>query len=74
MSKVATVKEAVKEAVKESLIGTHEEPTSQLSAQAKARFLSFAVKDAETNELYMGPDQFTDAVAPVDENYVCPDS
>ncbi|UNI19066.1 mitochondrial aspartate-glutamate transporter agc1 [Purpureocillium takamizusanense] len=58
---------AVKEAVKESLVG-HDEPV-QLSAQTKARFTSNAVKDPETGELYMGPDEFINAVAPKNEDY-----
>ncbi|KAH7318680.1 mitochondrial carrier domain-containing protein [Stachybotrys elegans] len=63
MSKVAVVTEAVKE----SLVGTEEAP--QLSAQSKARFVSHAVKDSETGELYMGVEQFIDAIAPKDEDY-----
>jgi solute carrier family 25 aspartate/glutamate transporter 12/13 len=59
---------AVKEAVKESLLGS-EEPT-QLSAQTKARFQSNAIKDPESGELFMGPEQFINAVAPADEDYV----
>ena len=58
----------VKEAVKESLIGTEE--TAQLSSQTKARFYSSAIKDAETGDLYMSPDEFIDAIAPADEDYV----
>lgn len=60
---------AVKEAVKESLIGT-EEPV-QVSAQTKARFTSNASKDPESGELFLGPDEFINAVAPPDEDYVC---
>jgi solute carrier family 25 (mitochondrial aspartate/glutamate transporter), member 12/13 len=59
---------AVKEAVKESLLGA-EEPV-KLSAQTKARFNHSAVKDAETGELYMGPDEFIDAIAPPKGDYV----
>lgn len=66
MSKAA----AVKEAVKESLLGA-EEPV-QLSAQTKARFVANAVKDEVSGELYMGPDEFTKAVAPEDEDFVSP--
>ena len=58
----------VKEAVKETLIGS-KEPDAP-NAQVKARFLSHATKDAQTGELYMGPDQFIDAIAPPDEDYV----
>lgn len=64
MSKAA----AVKEAVKESLLGA-EEPT-QLSSQTKSRFHANAIKDAETGELFMGPDEFVNAVAPATEDYV----
>ena len=64
MSKVATVKEAVKE----TLVGSQEpEP---LSAQTKARFTRHAVKDAESGDLYLGPDEFINAVAPPHEDYV----
>lgn len=58
----------VKEAVKESLVGV-EEPV-QLSAQTRARFTSHAIKDPETGELYLGPEQFISAIAPKDEDYV----
>ncbi len=64
MSKVT----AVKEAVKESLIGSEDQV--QLSSQTKSRFTNKALKDQETGELYMGPDQFIDAVAPKDEDFV----
>jgi solute carrier family 25 (mitochondrial aspartate/glutamate transporter), member 12/13 len=66
MAKVSTT---VKEAVKESLVGTQEEPV-QVSTQHKARFTSHAVKDPETGDLFLGPDQFIDAVAPPDEDFV----
>ena len=64
MSKAA----AVKEAVKESLVGV-EEPVP-LSTHTKARFNKNAVKDAETGKLFMGPEEFISAVAPVEEDYV----
>lgn len=59
----------VKEAVKESLVGSTA-PT-QLSAQTRTRFLANAKKDPETGELYMGLDEFVNAVAPKSEDYVC---
>jgi len=59
---------SARKAVKESLLGT-EEPL-QLSSQTKARFNSHAVKDPETGGLYMGPDEFINAVAPPNEDYV----
>ncbi|KJZ80534.1 hypothetical protein HIM_00384 [Hirsutella minnesotensis 3608] len=57
----------VKEAVKETLLGSDE--PAKLSAQSRARFLSNAVKDPETGELYMGPDEFIDTIAPANEDY-----
>lgn len=59
---------AVKEAVKETLIGS-EEPVP-VSVQAKARFNKNAVKDTESEELFMGPEEFINAVAPADEDFV----
>lgn len=59
---------AVKEAVKDSLVGTEE--TLPMSAHTRARFLGNAIKDPETGELYMGPDEFINAVAPKSEDYV----
>lgn len=64
MSKLAVAKEAVKEAV----IGTHE--PEQLAAHTKARFTKHAIKDPETGELFLGPDEFINAVAPEGEDYV----
>lgn len=58
----------VKEAVKETLLGS-DEPT-QLSAQSRARFINNAVKDPDTGELYMGPDEFINTIAPQNEDYV----
>lgn len=50
------------------------EDPSSLSAGSKARFNGNAIRDEETGEQYLGPDQFIDAIAPVDEDYVrCPD-
>lgn len=65
MAKVSTT---VKEAVKESLVGT-QEPVP-LSSQTKARFTSHAVKDPETGDLFLGPNEFIEAVAPADEDFV----
>jgi len=59
---------AVKVAVKESLVGSEE--TVQWSAHTKSRFNSKAVKDAGTGELFMGPEEFINAIAPPDEDYV----
>ncbi|KAF7550915.1 hypothetical protein G7046_g7863 [Stylonectria norvegica] len=59
--------QVVKEAVKEGLIGT-DDPIS-LSAQTKTRFTKNALKDEESGELYMGPDEFIKAVAPKNETF-----
>lgn len=60
---------AVKEAVKESLIGS-QESAAALSAQTKQRFNQNAVKDPETGEYHIGPEQFVNAIAPPNEDYV----
>lgn len=59
---------SVKESVKESLLGT-EEP-EQFSAQTRAAFAKYARKD-ESGELFMGEDEFVNAVAPEEQDYVC---
>ena len=46
-----------------------EDPGS-LSAGSKARFTKYAARDDESGEQYLGPDQFIDAIAPIDEDYV----
>ncbi|EJT80249.1 calcium-binding mitochondrial carrier protein Aralar1 [Gaeumannomyces tritici R3-111a-1] len=65
---MATKAAAVKEAVKETLIGSTEEP-AKLSAQTKARFHKFAAKDPSSGELSMGVEEFTNAIAPPEEDY-----
>ncbi|KAI1106052.1 mitochondrial carrier [Jackrogersella minutella] len=57
----------VKAAVKESLLGSEE--TSNLSSSHRASFLSNALKDEHTGELYMGPEEFVEAIAPANEDY-----
>jgi hypothetical protein len=63
---------AVKEAVKETLIGA-EEPV-QLSTQTQARFNQNAVQDAASGDLFLGEEEFINAVAPLTEDYVSPSS
>lgn len=46
------------------------EDPSSLSAGSKARFNRYSKRDEETGEPYLGPDEFIDAVAPIDEDYV----
>ena len=54
-------------AVKESLLGA-EKPT-ELSQDARTRFLVHATQ-GEDGEYYMSRDQFIDAIAPAEEDYV----
>ncbi len=62
---------AVKEAVKDSLIGhTQPEDATPMSAQTKARFNQNAIKDAETGEYFMGTEEFINAIAPSNEDFV----
>lgn len=69
-SRLVSMSKAVKEAVKESLLGSEE--SAQLSSQTKARFNSNATKDPETGELFMGAEEFVNAIAPDNEDYVSP--
>lgn len=57
----------VTEAVKESLLGTTA-PTN-LSSESRATFLKHAQQDAD-GELYMNEEDFINAVAPPEEDYV----
>lgn len=58
----------VTEKVKETLVGTEEEP--QLSSQTRHNFTQYAKRDEESGELYMGSQEFIDAIAPEGEDYV----
>jgi solute carrier family 25 aspartate/glutamate transporter 12/13 len=58
----------VKETVKASLVGTSEEP--QLSQQIKSHFLQYARKDENTGELCMTEEEFINAIAPKNQDYV----
>jgi hypothetical protein len=58
---------SVKETVKETLVGSTGAP--ELSHQARSNFLRHAQKD-ENGELYMTEDDFINAVAPKQEDYV----
>jgi solute carrier family 25 aspartate/glutamate transporter 12/13 len=59
-----------KEVVKESLLGTEQIEDVQLSAQSKATFEKNARRDAGSDELYMGEEEFINAIAPEGEDYV----
>lgn len=58
----------VKAAVKESLLGTEKEP--DLSLQTKASFDLNASQDEATGERFMTEEDFVNAIAPNNENYV----
>lgn len=70
MPDIVQVKAQVKDAVKESLLGSSEPASVQLSAQTRLTFEKHAIRNPETGELYMGEEQFVDAIAPKDEDYV----
>jgi solute carrier family 25 aspartate/glutamate transporter 12/13 len=59
-----------KEVVKEKLLGTELATEVQLSALSKETFDKNARKDAESGELFMGEDEFINAIAPESEDYV----
>lgn len=58
---------SVTETVKETLVGSSEDP--QLSHQARFNFIRHAQKD-ENGEQFMTEDDFINAVAPKQEDYV----
>ena len=57
-----------KQAIKESLLGTTSEP--ELSQLTKATFDRNARQDEATGEYYMTEEDFVNAIAPPNENYV----
>lgn len=69
MSTSATVTK-VTETVKESLLGTDLANDEQLSASTKATFVRYAKKDESNGELFMEEEDFVNAIAPVEEDYV----
>jgi solute carrier family 25 (mitochondrial aspartate/glutamate transporter), member 12/13 len=58
----------VAETVKESLLGTSQ--PAELSASSRTTFLKHARRDEDTGELYMGEEEFVNAIAPPDQDYV----
>lgn len=58
---------SVKDTVKETLVGSTAAP--ELSHQARSNFLRHAQKD-ENGDLFMTEDDFINAVAPKQEDYV----
>lgn len=59
--------DSVKDAVKEQLLGSTESP--QLSHQSRSNFTRHARKD-ENGDLFMNEEDFINAVAPKQEDYV----
>lgn len=57
----------VTEAVKESLLGST--APAQLSYESRATFLKHSQQDAD-GELYMSEENFIEAIAPPEEDYV----
>lgn len=53
--------------IKESLVGTNDE--LQLSQEVRANFMKHAKQD-ENGELYMDSEDFINAIAPPEEDYV----
>jgi solute carrier family 25 aspartate/glutamate transporter 12/13 len=58
----------VAETVKESLLGTS--LPEELSPSSRTTFLKHARRDEGTDELYMGEEEFVNAIAPPDQDYV----
>jgi solute carrier family 25 (mitochondrial aspartate/glutamate transporter), member 12/13 len=58
----------VAETVKGSLLGTSE--PEELSPSSRTTFLKHARRDEDTDELYMGEEEFVNAIAPPDQDYV----
>jgi hypothetical protein len=58
----------VAETVKESLLGTSQ--PEQLSPSSRTTFLKHARRDEDNDELYMGEEEFVNAIAPAEQNYV----
>ena len=56
------------ESVKESLLGTSQ--PEDLSPSSRTTFLKHARRDEDTDELYMGEEEFVNAIAPPEQNYV----
>jgi len=61
-----------KEVVKETLLGSELVEDVQLSALSKATFDKNARKEPESDEPYMGEEEFINAIAPKGEDYVRP--
>lgn len=58
----------VTETVKQTFVGTTIEP--ELSLEVRATFDRHSIQDDATGERYMTEQEFVDAIAPVNEDYV----
>jgi solute carrier family 25 aspartate/glutamate transporter 12/13 len=70
MDTMTTEAMKVKEVVKETLLGSEVPEDAQISARSKSTFIENSKKDSESGELYMGEEEFINAVAPEGEDYV----
>ena len=59
----------VTDKLKETLMG-EEEDEPNLSATSRAEWMAHARKDEQTGEIYMGEQEFVNAIAPQSEDYV----
>ena len=64
---ITPVMASVKESIKESLLGTTQ--PEDLSVESRTSFLKFA-RQGEDGELFMGEEEFINAIAPPGEDYV----
>lgn len=60
----------VGQALKEGLVGAEKEDPQQYSAQHRAEFMKNAAYDEENDQWYMSRQEFVDAIAPINEDYV----
>lgn len=62
----------MKESIKATLVGTTTEPEPEppMTAQVKSNFMQHARPDSETGDLCMTEEDFINAIAPKNENYV----
>lgn len=67
MATIPATAEKIKDSLKETLLGT-EEPEN-VSTESKNRFLQYATLEEE-GEKYMSPEDFINAIAPPEEDYV----
>lgn len=67
MANMPAAAEKIKESLKETLLGS-EEPEN-VSTESKTRFLKYATLEEE-GETYMSQEDFINAIAPPEEDYV----